>query len=88
MLGRARATPPAAGRDGVGSGIGSEGALPGDRRLRAAHITGRTGATQAEAERRGGPAWAKNGLAAAKDGQSRMINEISDLSSVMWGFRD
>jgi hypothetical protein len=35
MLGRARATPPAAGRDVVGSGLGCEGALPGDRRLRA-----------------------------------------------------
>jgi hypothetical protein len=24
----------------------------------------------------------------SKDGQSRMIKEISDLSCVMWGFRD
>jgi hypothetical protein len=38
MLGRAGATPMAAGRDVVDSGVGSEGALPGDRRLRA-HMT-------------------------------------------------
>jgi hypothetical protein len=38
MLVRAGSTPTAAGRDVVGSGIGSEGALPGDRRLRA-HTT-------------------------------------------------
>jgi hypothetical protein len=31
--GRARATPTAAGTDVVGSGVGNEGALPGDRRL-------------------------------------------------------
>jgi hypothetical protein len=35
MLGRATATPPAAGRDVVGSGVGSKGALPGSRRLQA-----------------------------------------------------
>jgi hypothetical protein len=35
MLGRARATPLAAGRDVIGSGLGSDGALPGERRLRA-----------------------------------------------------
>jgi hypothetical protein len=38
MLGRARAMPPATGRDAVGSGKGSDGALPGDGRLRA-HMT-------------------------------------------------
>jgi hypothetical protein len=35
MRGRARTTPTAASRDVVRSGVGSEGALPGDRRLRA-----------------------------------------------------
>jgi hypothetical protein len=38
MLGRARATPLVAGRDVVGSGVGSKGVLPGDRRLQA-HMT-------------------------------------------------
>jgi hypothetical protein len=38
MLGRARALPTATGRNAVGSRVGSEGALPGDRRLRA-HMT-------------------------------------------------
>jgi hypothetical protein len=75
MLGRARATPSAAGRDVVGSGVGREGALPGDRRLRAHMIAEvaiqrrRTGATRAEAKRRGGLAWAKDGRAASQHEQ-------------------
>jgi hypothetical protein len=35
MLGRAGPSPTTAGRDIVGSGVRSQGALPGDRRLRA-----------------------------------------------------
>jgi hypothetical protein len=48
MLGKAGSTPTVEGRDVVGSGIGSEGALPGDRRLRA-HMT-----AEVTIQRRGG----------------------------------
>jgi hypothetical protein len=48
MLGRAGSTPTAAARDVAGSGIGSQGALPGDRCLRA-HMT-----AEVTIQRRGG----------------------------------
>jgi hypothetical protein len=50
MLGRSGSTPTAAGRDIFGSWVGSEGALPGDRRLRA-HMTALAEVT---IQRRGG----------------------------------
>jgi hypothetical protein len=48
MRGWTGATPTAAGRDVVSSGVWSEGALPGDRRLRA-HMT-----AEVTIQRRGG----------------------------------
>jgi hypothetical protein len=58
MLGRARITPTAAGRDVASSGVGSEGAPPGNRRLRAlmtaeAAIQGRGGRKQLWQKQRG-----------------------------------
>jgi hypothetical protein len=87
MLGRARATPPAAGRDVVGSGVGSDVALPGDRRLRA-HMT-----TEVAIQRRGGRErlWQKQRGAADSLGP-RMVGRQRSMSNgpkmqAVWGVR-
>jgi hypothetical protein len=72
MLGRAGASLTAAGRDVVGRGVGEQGRTPRQPTPASAHDRrgndsemGQTGATRAEAERRGGLAWSKDGLVAA-----------------------